>query len=143
MVYFDACWSRQPENWLPAAPPGFHSLLLIKQLPFPRNWDSLPPGETPGPRLFPLWGRFFSSSSQALAGQEPSALAGPQPRRQLTSSSWSRWDCSERKHLRVLHCPNYKLFPTRIKMHLSASGLFITGIYLFIHQCLWVPGTLT
>ena len=41
MVYFDACWSRQPENWLPAAPPGFHSLLLIKQLPFPRNWDSL------------------------------------------------------------------------------------------------------
>lgn len=28
-------------------------------------------------------------------------------------------------------------------MYLSGSGLFITGIYLSIHQSLWVPGTLT
>lgn len=42
MVYFSALWSRHPEKLLLAVPPGLHRLLLIKQLPFPPNWDSIP-----------------------------------------------------------------------------------------------------
>lgn len=114
------------------APPGFHSLLLIKQLhslPYPLLFGT-PSWWDTRTQAVPITGEVFGNSSQALAGQEPSALVGPQPRKQLTSFSCSHWDCSERKHLRVLHCLNYKLFPAWIqKIHLSASSLFITGMY--------------
>lgn len=109
----------------------------VREVP-PSNptWFRWPVAFVPNWSFIPLrhWGPGCSRQGRlSTAGRLPSALAGPQHRRQLTSSSLEPLGLLTTETAESSPLPRTKFFPTRVKMCLSKSGFFGIGIYLPTH----------